>query len=529
MQAGIVLAIAALYGGYLNAPLLFDDFGLVDTDAPRHWDFTNVLGLRWYSYASLHWSMALFGEHLWVLHAGNLLLHMLACLVLFQFLLRMFSLLCPAARTAGHGTGLPPHWLAFAGTLLFALHPAATYGVIYLTQRTILSATLFGLLTWWLFLEGMLRERRAWLYGSALAYLLAVLGKEHAILVPAANLAILVLLKRFDKPTLLALRPLALLYAIIAAFTFFQARAGNIYGQAYEPYAGTILDLLGIVPGTEHPLSVITQAYLFFSYLGHWLLPIPTRMSVAMDADFARGFLTWPHSIGLPLFLLAYLFALRLLWRGGRAGLVGFAFAVPASLFAVEFFVVRVQEILVLYRSYLWMPALACALPLAGARLRRRWAAALLAGIAVYLAGASLSRLELFSDSLKLWDDALRLGKDTKRAWNLGRLYHNRGVAYLDQGRYDEALVDLNQAIRLAPMLNNAYHDRAVVHLEKRRYTESLSDFNRAIQMSPKTAFHYYGRAHTYLALGRTEEARQDFDKSCRLGRQAACSKLPGP
>ena len=52
---------------------------------------------------------------------------------------------------------LSPSWLAFFGALIFALHPAAVYAVAYLNQRSTLMATLFTLVMWRLFLEGLIR------------------------------------------------------------------------------------------------------------------------------------------------------------------------------------------------------------------------------------------------------------------------------------------------------------------------------------------------------------------------------------
>ena len=43
---------------------------------------------------------------------------------------------------------------AFAGAALFAVHPVAVYGAAYLTQRSIVVATLFALLSLLMFLRG---------------------------------------------------------------------------------------------------------------------------------------------------------------------------------------------------------------------------------------------------------------------------------------------------------------------------------------------------------------------------------------
>src|SRR5262249_40825850 len=78
---------------------------------------------------------------------------------------------------------------AFAGAALFAVHPVAVYGAGYLVQRSILLATLFSVLSLLMFLRGLRSGRVSDALGAGLLYAVAVLSKEHAILLPAAAAA----------------------------------------------------------------------------------------------------------------------------------------------------------------------------------------------------------------------------------------------------------------------------------------------------------------------------------------------------
>jgi len=532
MYCGIVLAAIAVYGGYLDGPLFFDDFGTVDVDSPVYSSVANALSLRWLPYASMQWTRAAFAEPLVWLRAGNLLLHAATGCVLFTFLRRLFAAVCAPLPHSGPSGPLALHWIAFGGTLLFVLHPAATYGVAYLVQRAGLMATLFALLTWWSFVEGMLRNSRPWMIGSALAYLLSVLAKEHALLVPLGSLALLVLLRDPKKKASRLVWLPAALYVLIAGLILYQFKVGHIIGvggiagQAYEPNAKVMLADLGIAAADRYFLSVLTQSTLFFKYLLLWLLPNPSWMSVAMEADFARSYFAWPYALGPFLFVAYAAFALRLLFRRGRAGLLGFALIMPAALFLIELSTVRIQEIFVLYRSYLWMPCIGCALPYLLERVEARRALAAMTAVVLLLSGFSLNRMNVFAETLRLWDEALQLAGDTRNRRSLGRIYHNRGLAYLNRARYDEALADFNNAIRLAPGLSNIYNDRAVVFLETKRYREALADYDFAIMLAPTNALHYLGRARTNEALGRNEDARRDLMYSCRFGNMQACAEM---
>jgi len=185
----LCLPVIALYAQFLWSPVVFDDVGFFDgTTHEQYLETLFSFDLRWLPYASFEWTRALFGFDVIWFRLGNLALHLTTAITLFFFLRRLFEQTLPANKESTEI--LSPLWLAFFGALLFALHPASVYAVGYLIQRTILMATLFTLLTWRLFLEGLIRENQRWLLASAATYLLAVLSKEHSIMAPAVTIAL---------------------------------------------------------------------------------------------------------------------------------------------------------------------------------------------------------------------------------------------------------------------------------------------------------------------------------------------------
>lgn len=527
----IGVAVTAVYGAFLEAPIFFDDYAYFsERDFSRvQLDLADLLKMRWLPYASIDWSVQLFGEDLVWLRLGNLVLHLINGGLLFLFLRRLFV---ETERCAGVAPSvrqpLDFSWLAFFAALIFVLHPVATFGVAYLVQRSILMATGFALLTWWLFLEGLVKDRRIWLLASGLTYLLAAFSKEHAILVPAVSLALVPLVRRWERKTLLLIAPAVVLYAAVAVLVIYRVKAGDFAGAAYEPYAKDVLRELGITHEQAYPLSVLTQSWLFFNYWLLWLVPLPAAMSINMGAGFARGYASWPQLFG-PLLFVAYLaLAVWLLHRRGDRGLIGFALLVPALLFGVEFSTVRVQEIFVLYRSYLWMPCLAAVLPALTRRCSRRLALGLLLSISLLLVAAAVSRLKTLADPVALWREALEhtMASETRNKFTVVRAVHNLGQAYINSGRYREALSPLSAAIRIDPEDSRLYNDRAVVFLQLKMYPEALQDYGRAIATGPFTPLPYFGRGETFSAMGRFEDARNDYAYSCRLGKSEACDAL---
>lgn len=525
----IALATSALYGGFLASPLVFDDFSYfsdaVDGELKPKPDF----GLRWLPVASFTWIHDALGAGLIWQRAANLALHIVNSSLLFVFLARLFECVIPKEQSGAFvvaGRTLPTWpWLAFSGALWFALNPAAVYGVAYLAQRTILMTSLFALLTWLLLLEGVVRERQRWLLASCLAYLLAVYSKEHALMVPAVAFAVTMLVRKPSRRLWIQLGPTFFLYGLIAAYTYYQVKSGGVVGRPYEPNAYSALDSLGIDPAQSYALSVVTQGFLFFKYLLLWIVPNPGWMSVDMVERFVRSYFTWPETPVFLAFLSYPLLAAWLLWQRGRLGLLGFAMLVPWLLFATEIATVRMQEMFVLYRSYLWMPCLAAALPVLIKRVPVRYAIAFAVAVPVALSLASWNRLSSFSDSFLLWDDALRKAEGRGETFRLGRMYHNRGVAHLGGKRYEQAIRDFNAALDIFPNYTLLYNDRAVAYLETGQYQKALRDYDQAILLKPDYYNPYLGRALVHEALGNVAAARLDYGRSCRLGVQEVCAQ----
>lgn len=526
----IVLAAAAfaLYGAFLSNPLVFDD----------HWFLPKSSGeslraafnlywppYRWLPFASIYLTHSLVGEDIMWLRLENLALHVANAFLLFLFLRRLFETVIPkspGAESPGRDE-LSLDALAFAAALLFLLHPVAVYGVAYLVQRSILMATMFALLTWFLFLKGLTAERQGWLLASAAAYLLSAFSKEHAIVVPTVSLALFVLVRRDGRPSFRQIAPVFVLYGVIASLVLLGRTQSGVLVNFYEP--NTVVMSRNLAPDNLYLLSNLTQCFLFFKYLFLWLVPVTSLMSVDMREPLATGLWTWPQTAGAAGFVLFPVVAGYLLFKKGRPGLAGFGLLCPWMLFAAEFSAVKVQEVFVLYRSYLWMPCVAAVFPFLFQKLAARRAIALLAVVTLTFIPLAWNRLTTFSDPLLLWDDALQLALKRPNPSGLGRLYHNRGVAYLDQKRYPEAIQDFDLGIRHLPGYSRIYNDRAVAYLSMGRYREALNDFERAIWLDPKYYNPYLGRARVHEALGDTDAARRDYARSCRLGVTEVCNE----
>jgi tetratricopeptide (TPR) repeat protein len=526
-------AAAGLYGWYLWNPVVFDDISFFDGSVHDLYLSRFIpFSPRWLPYATFEWTRVVLGLDLIWFRLGNLAIHLASTITLYFFFRRLLPVVHPGdIGTVKAGNQFSHSSQALICALLFAMHPVATYAVAYLVQRTTLMATFFMLLMAFAFLEGLLRRNQLLLLASALAYLLAATCKEHAIMAPAVMAALLLLVARPSKKLIFAVLPTFLLYGAVAVYVFMQIRSGHIVGQSYEPEAADLLSRFHarypqFDPALAYPLSILTQATLFFKYLLLWALPNPAWMSVDMRESFALTLGSLYYLAGFMAFLLYGGAATWLLLSRGRFALLGFAMISPWLMFATEFAAVRIQEPFVLYRSYLWMPFAFLILPVILQWSRAKPAALVLAVVAVLYVPCTLDRLQSFSHGLLLWDDAARLiGPEDNRP-GTERIFHNRGVMLARVKLYDQAIQDYDRAIRTNPDYAYFYNDRAAAWLESGHPETALADYNRAIQMNQTYSRPFYGRGRTEEALGNREAAVRDYTKACLIGAPVACSRL---
>ncbi|MFA5825866.1 MAG: tetratricopeptide repeat protein [Gallionellaceae bacterium] len=519
----LLLMVGLVYLPFLKNPLIFDDLTLLGggvisgyADLPFNFD------LRWFPYVSLGFTWVFFGEDPPAFRVQNLLLHGMNVLLLL-LLLRLWI----GVFIADASKEKMANWGAWLGALVFACHPLAVYGVGYLVQRSILMATLFTLLMQLAYLRGLLENKKRYLALAVAAYFLAVFSKEHSLLAPAILLPLTWVLHARNKfsPRVLLVTWLGFaLVGLLAVLSLKQVAGASILGAAYEADAASLFGQQDMLQGAPalHLLSVLTQAVLFFKYCLLMLVPNPAWMSVDMRETFLLSWRDWTNWIGLLAFVGYGVFALRCLLRGGRIALLGLALLYPWLLFMTEFSTVRVQEIFVLYRSYLWLPGFMLLAPLLVSALPDRkimWAGALAVLLLVPLAW---NRLWVFADNYRLWNDVVQL-LHSDQTPGANRIFYNRGQAAAALHKWDEAIADFQRAVTLSPQLAPIHHELGFAYLNAGRYQDALAQFDAAIALKPDNASFYYGKAMSLKRLHRDDLATQQMEKSCELKYMTAC------
>ena len=513
--AAIAALAALLYLPFLHNPLVFDD-RIFFSGLRFAYYATHPLGLdlRLPPYFTLTLTEVLWSGVVGAQRVVSLLLHIGVALVLYKLLLDLQRAALPAPAQADAPLR------AAIGAAAFALHPVAVYGAGYLVQRSIVMATLFGLLSAVLFLRGLRRGAHADAVSAALMFWLAVLSKEHAVLLPAA-VALLGLLAGASRP--FVLRHVALYFAACApAAIFVTLRSLGVIGGAYEEAAGAIAAQLGAASGDDVAaqslaLSAVTQAGLFFKYLGLWLWPDPSGMSIDVRVDFAAGWTIGWILAKVTAFAACGVLGGVLLLRGGAARLAGLGLLYAWILFFVEFSAVRFQEPFVLYRSYLWGPGFVCVAVAALSRLPRRgaFAAGLLACAA--LAYAAHDRLVTFSNPVLLWEDAVAKLPAQPVPWGSRALYQ-AGHAYLYAGQPRKAIDVAERCTRQYPKTMQCAYARGAIHLHLEQFELARQLLLRAIELRPDVGILHHRLGLALEGLERRDDAKAAYRRSLELG-----------
>jgi len=524
IAAGLIAALACgLYWPFLGSPRVFDD-----------WVFFS--GQNFYYYATHpfgfeprlppYFSLAVTEVEIGGMVAHrivSLAFHIACALALYKLIYDLLRATTPADHPESVSGANAKAW-AFVGASVFAIHPVAVYGAAYLVQRTIVLATLFSILSIVLFVRGLVRGRHADAVSAALMYSVAVLSKEHGILLPGAALLAVLLVgaeRRF------AVRHAAIyLLGCAPAAIFVTLFRKWLIGRAYEPDFGAIADQLEGVFGNavadfSWSMSAVTQAGLFFKYLALWLWPDTRAMSIDIRVDF---FQTWSAGwivLKVSAFVAFGALGFLLLRRRGRAGVAGFGMLYAWILFFAEFSTARFQEPFVLYRSYLWAPGIliAVAATLSAFPLRAAMTASVLA-IPLLLFQAH-DRLVTFSRSFLLWEDAVAKLPAKPVPWGSRTLYM-MGREYMYGGRPDKAIEIAEKCMTQYPDTVHCHYARGVVHFLQGQYGSALRYLVRAVELQPDIGISHHRLGLVLERLGRTREAKAEYGRASDLGFKGA-------
>ena len=409
LQAGLLLAaVLAAYASAFGGGFQFDDFNVIVRQPAVHslaawWDsMPGIRPLLKLSY-TLSW-MAGGGDTL-AFHAINVALHAANVLLVWAVLREVW-------QRMGAGEA---DMAAFAGALLFALHPAHTEAVTYVSGRSVSLMAFFYLASVLAYLRAAPRWASPALFAAALA------TKEVAVTLPAA----LLLCEALDQR-----RPFDLRAALRRQWVHWSLLVVGLAAMAMLPRYREMLETSLALRGPREQLAL--QAAAIARHAGVLLLAVPPNMDPEVPfVPAAAGFaILAAIAVGVALLRIQPWYALALLWF--------FLHLAPTNSFLARADAVNDRQLYLASIGPLALAGLAIA-------LLPRWRAAAVVVVAAVLGVATVARNQDYRTEVALWSDTVRKSPGSARAWN------NLGYAYQLEGRHDEARAAYERALALDP------------------------------------------------------------------------------
>jgi len=441
-------------------------------------------------------SYKIFGLRPYGFHLVSLLLHAIVVGLLFALTKRL---------TGDRG------W-AFVTGALFALHPIHTESVAWIAAVTDLELTFFYLITFGLFLALARpggRSSPRLLAVMVATFILALLSKEQAMTLPVLA-TVYEHFYREDRSETSISQKLAR-YGVLWL-------VGAVYVLLRLHLLGGLAPVEGF--GQITPLQVVLSAIaLVGQYV--WKLVWPVRL--------CAYYIFHPSTSPVDLRVLASLAVLLGLgalflvcWRSRERN-------IRFASFAILWFLATLAPVLnahwvgenVFAERYLYLPSVGVAWLVglgatklwarAGARPAARWALALV-GVTVGMLYAAriVIRDRDWNNDIVFYTRTLEFAPEP-------HLFLNLGAALAGQGRIDEAIAQLSEALRLKPDFPKAHVDLGVALAGQGRIDEAIAQFSEALRLQPD-----FPEAHVNLGValarqGRSDEAMAQFSEALRL------------
>jgi len=95
--------------------------------------------------------------------------------------------------------------------------------------------------------------------------------------------------------------------------------------------------------------------------------------------------------------------------------------------------------------------------------------------------------------------------------------HYNKGVDLINEGKYDEAIVEYNQAIEIDQNFTQAYFGRGLAYFREKQYDSAIASLNMAIVLAPDDAEAYYLRGSSYYIKRQYNQAILDYTLAIKL------------
>jgi Flp pilus assembly protein TadD len=442
--------------------------------------------------------VSLFGMDAGAHHIVSVALHAANTLVLFWVLRRTMGEVGPSLAIAA----------------IFAVHPLHVESVAWIAERKDVLSTFFMFAALWAYVRYV--EQPSWRRYTAVAaaFALALMAKPMVVTFP---LLLLLLdywpLDRLAGATtsvgvwrlIVEKLPLFLMAATDSAVTIgLQARVGAMASLEALPAATRVSSAL--VSYLYYARQAIWPVHLAAFYPQRPVTPTLVALAAVMLAGVSGAAIAWRRRcpyvfVGWFWYLLTLAPVIGLLQAGEQARADRFMY-VP--LVGLLFIVVGGGlDLLTALEAGPLVPVLATTLVVA---------------VCASLASAQAAT---WSDSVTLWQHAIDTTSDNYKA------YEKLGEAERDLGQLDEARIDYEKALALAPPDSTQYaalvhNDLGLVFERQDRASAAVQEYTTAVTLDPSLVAGQINLADALATSGHLAEAVDHFTAAIRLEPSAA-------
>jgi tetratricopeptide (TPR) repeat protein len=115
-------------------------------------------------------------------------------------------------------------------------------------------------------------------------------------------------------------------------------------------------------------------------------------------------------------------------------------------------------------------------------------------------------RNRVWNSKLELWTDCV------KKSPNKDRPHYNLADAFLDLGKYQEAISHLNDALRINPNYAEANNNLGLVLFYQGKYQEAANQYKEALRINPNFAGAHNNLGNAYLMMGNRSLALREYE-----------------
>ncbi len=421
-------------------------------------------------------------------HLLNLILHALTTILLFFIVRLVFQI---SRSFTKNGTSF-----ALVASFIFAVHPALTESVTYISSRSSEMVTFFYLLGVWLFLRIFQSNK--------------IKIRDIALLTP------LIILCFYLSITS---KVVGVTFPVVLAMLFLFLICPDRYPVLYKTLTGRFF-LIGYVVFLILCLRLALNAFLLdrgfelygnFGYLSSQIRIIVfyylkiLLWPINLNADIGY---TFKPPLEDPTFFLAILTAVVLIatafFKGGKWSKICTAWFILSL--APTSSILPLNDLAVERRIYLpatlgISPLFAMAIHLIPKTMRYGFLVFLLASFATLTA----ERNKVWNDEIRLWEDAL------KKTPNSPRPYANLGKAYYEKDRIEDAEKYLKISIEKGYYVETTHYNLANIYMDKEQYDLAENAYKHAIGINPLYYQAHFGLGSIKNKTGKLKEAEKYY------------------